>query len=309
MSNPIYEKLHTTKLEEFIQSKGVFTVNEEDTVETVITLLNTEGVHSCPVLSNDGACVGVIDMLAIMKHVASICPTQEGSTPYDLEVASRAISWKKIGEILLQSGVPFVSLNKDENASLPLEVFGSACQIHRSPVLNSDGTVADTVSQSDYIRWLYDQSQTYLKNLEVWNNKLADIGMGKSEIVTVRDTDMVIEVLRTMSSDNLYAVAVVDEDGKLVGNFSATDLKAMCQENWPSFFTPVSEYLASHSPTSLFASSSGSSGLNLDYATLSTALEYFHESPQHRVWVLEDGRPVGVVTHTDVLRFVKSYEL
>jgi len=300
-SNPISQKLHEIKLSEFLKGQEVVTVTENDTVETVIRLLNKHGIHSCPVLSESGQCVGVIDMLAIMKHVVAIAPAQEGATPYNLSVASRAISWKKIGDLLVEQNVSFIPLEVDEFANLALDVFGSG--VHRSPVLNSEGKVVETVSQSDFVRWLHNQSETYLKNMEVWESRLTDLGLGSSEVVSVRDTDLVINVIRTMSEQELTAVPIVNENGQLVGNFSATDLKAMCQENWPSFFIPVSQYLAEHSPTSLM-----SIGMSLDFATLNTALKYFNDYPQHRVWILENEKPVGVVTHTDILQFVRNYE-
>ncbi len=303
MSNPIYEKLHETKLSDFLNHKEVYTVKECDTIENVIQLLNQHGIHSCPVVSEDGVCVGVIDMLSIMKHIVMICPPQEGIKPYNLEVASRAISWKKVGDLIIEHGVPFVSLNETYKATHPLDVFSSKYGIHRSPILDSESKVVNTISQSDYVKWFFEQSKTYFKNFEPFDFKLTDLGMAETEVVTVNKFDMVIDVIKKMAEQDLYAVAVVNNDGELVGNFSANDLKAMCQENWPSFFVPVYEYLLQHSPTSLMAN-----GLSIEYSTLRTALKYFGSYPQHRIWVVDSNKPVGVITHTDVLNFVRSYE-
>jgi CBS domain-containing protein len=304
MSRPIFDKLHQTQLEEFLQAKEVHTVKETDTVEAVIKVLNENGIHSCPVVDENNKCVGVIDMLAIAKHIVLMCPREDGE--YILEVASRAISLKKIGDLIVEHGTPFVPLDKSEPASMALEVFTGGCQIHRSPVLNHESEVIDSISQSDFIRWFHEQSDTYLKNLEIWDTPLAEAGLNHSSVTTVGSDERLIDVIQKMADTNLYAVAVVDSDGKLVGNFSATDLKAICQENLPSFFVSVSDYLAKHSPTSL-TSSGLSAGLDTNHATLSSVLNYFGQYSHHRVWLVEDDKPVGLVTHTDLMTFAKSY--
>jgi CBS-domain-containing membrane protein len=190
---------------------------------------------------------------------------------------------------------------------MALEIFTGGSQIHRSPVLNHKYEVVDSVSQSDYVRWLREQSTTYLKNLEIWDTSLSEVGFDHSVVTTVSKDEVVADVIGKMAEQNLYAVAVVDSDGKLFGNFSATDLKALCRESLPSLFVTVGEFLASHSPTSL-TSGGLSTGLNVDHATLSSVLNYFNQYPHHRVWLVDDDqKPVGLITHTDLIAFAKNY--
>jgi len=49
------------------------------------------------------------------------------------------------------------------------------------------------------------------------------------------------------------AVALVDDDGKLAGTFSSSDLRGLFMESWSSFDEPVGEWLKKNHPASLYA--------------------------------------------------------
>ena len=297
-SNQVTKKLHEIKLSDFLKGQSVVTVNYNDTIDTAIMLLNKHNIHSCPVEDN-GSCVGVVDMLAIMRHILLVCPSEDYNKPYNLEVAGRAIALKKVGDLLEEQEVPFVALEVNEFANLALDVFSSG--IHRTPVLDSEGKVVETISQSDFVKWIYDQSNTYLKKFDVFDKKVMDLGLSQKVVTSVKSTDTVIKSIWTLVYNNLSAVPIVNDNGDLVGNFSATDLKVLCQENWPSFFVPVLDYLKEHSPNSV-------STLGLPQnLTLRDALGYLNDHNYHRVWVLNGKAPVGVVSHTDLMKFFQEY--
>ena len=73
----------------------------------------------------------------------------------------------------------------------------------------------------------------------------------------------------------LYAVPIVYNDGKLVGNFSATDLKHMYRNESPCLNMTV------YSPSSIYYQ-----GLFKDYTTLGMVLKHFN----HRVWLVDEGK-------------------
>ncbi len=48
--------------------------------------------------------------------------------------------------------------------------------------------------------------------------------------------------------NSVSGVALVGEDGRLVGNFSATDLKGLYEEKLPKLLQPADEYLEESNP-------------------------------------------------------------
>ena len=53
-----------------------------------------------------------------------------------------------------------------------------------------------------------------------------------------------------MKKEGVSALAVVDPSGKLVGNFSASDLKGLFRQRLPDFLKSVEQFLKDHSPGS-----------------------------------------------------------
>jgi CBS domain-containing protein len=115
-------------------------------------------------------------------------------------------------------------------------------------------------------------------------------------------------------------VALVNDAGKLAGNFSATDLKvrihtphglqslvgtlsSRCIENeqglydetMPKLLDTAEDYLEKFSPSSLKPAC-----VRLD-TTVADAVKTMVEDHVHRLWVIDDDfKPTGVITMTDL---------
>jgi len=307
-TNVATKKLHTLKVSHFTAEQQLTTVRDVDTLETVVKTLSDAKIHSCPVVDENGVCVGVIDMLDIVVHALNVAPAAptaavvvtrwDGNVKLALETAARALSLETAAKIMNSSGKNnYVPIQEDNEATLAVDVFAKG--IHRAPLLNREGALVGSLSQSTLLRWLIEESKSYLKDWPALELYLADLGLGAASVVTVRDTDSVVHVLAALAAAGVSAVPIVDADGKLIGNFSATDLVGLYSEKLPDFEQTVVGYLKAHSPQSL-----NSASLIGNHTTLKDVLAFFDANPYHRVWITESGKPIGVVSQTDIMAFL-----
>lgn len=93
--------------------------------------------------------------------------------------------------------------------------------VHRVPVVNEKGEVVNILSQSSLITFLNHSCA----NLAEFKSTLKELHLGSKPVISVHKDVPAIEAFRLMDKKKISGVAVVDTDGKLVGNTSASDLK------------------------------------------------------------------------------------
>jgi len=188
----------------------------------------------------------------------------------------------------------------DNVATLAVDVFAKG--IHRSPILDKAGQVTGTLSQSAIVKWLISETKSYMKDLQALDLYLSDLGLGGAPLATVQEDWSVVKVLQVLNAAGVSAVPIVDKAGKIVGNFSAVDLVGLYKEKLPHFEQPIKSFLKDHAPQALQVE-----GLTYRDTTLKALLAYFEAKPHHRVWIVDNDRPVGVVSHTDLMAFIRDY--
>jgi len=113
--------------------------------------------------------------------------------------------------------------------------------------------------------------------------------------------DKVATALAEIKSKKVSAVAIVDDNGVLVGNFSATDLKALGYDNNMDSISgsdPLSSFVAK-----IKASAGGDYPVAVEKtATTASVIKKFSSAGVHRIYVVDDARkPIGIVSLVDVI--------
>lgn len=80
----------------------------------------------------------------------------------------------------------------------------------------------NVISQSDIIRFLVPKMDQFVS---LFDSTAEELGLGMHPPITISSTEPAIKALRLIGTHRISALAVVDENGKLVGNLSASDLK------------------------------------------------------------------------------------
>eukprot|EP01126_Amoeba_proteus_P012361 TRINITY_DN1507_c0_g1_i3.p1 TRINITY_DN1507_c0_g1~~TRINITY_DN1507_c0_g1_i3.p1 ORF type:complete len:116 (-),score=18.61 TRINITY_DN1507_c0_g1_i3:128-475(-) len=109
--------------------------------------------------------------------------------------------------------------------------------------------------------------------------------------------------MEIMLSKGVTGLGIVDGIGKFIGNFSAQDLAGLYHESLPDFHIAVKDFVAKYSPKSL-----SSSQLLRSDCTLGDVIHVMVTKKYHRVWLVDDNKPTGVVTMSDVIKFLRDYK-
>lgn len=174
---------------------------------------------------------------------------------------------------------------------------------HRVPIVNGSaaGKCINIISQSAVVKFL--STHVAIKQL---NETLSEAGLAyKKEVISVRDDMPAADAFDVLDSHRLSGIAVVDEDGVLVGNTSARDIKIAAMDTGKtSLDTDILSYLASVRQATFVRNERYPSCHVHEGDAVSHVVNLLAKTGYHRVFVVDnDVKPVGVISVADVLRF------
>lgn len=177
----------------------------------------------------------------------------------------------------------------------------------------------DVVSQGDVIKFLWENKA---KLGDAVNLTLESLDLADTFVYSVTAETPALVAFHNMAFDMKSGVAITDvPDGKLVGNVQAEHLRDIPVEHFAILLLPVGEFLSviSGKGPSIEEALSGKKpeGTSLQClkglplfsltakSTLGECIEMMITNGLHRVYVVDDeGKPVSVVTQTDILQLV-----
>lgn len=140
------------------------------------------------------------------------------------------------------------------------------------------------------------------------DEKMTDAGLDfRKDVVKIADSASAAEAFELLDSKRLSGIAVVDEDGKLVGTTSAKDIKrAVLDAGRTSMDMDILSYLASVRQSEAVTKKDKYPSVHVhDDATVEHVVNLIAKTGLHRVFVVDkDMKPVGVVSFTDIINFV-----
>lgn len=165
------------------------------------------------------------------------------------------------------------------------------------------------LSQSDFIKFLIIHAQATLDFTE--HNTLEQLHLThfdkEAQPATVPETASALSAFRILYTRPVDAVGVVDANGALVANLSASDLRGLTIAELPSLLKPVGEYLKSRYHGHYLPPVT-----TTPQATLKSVMTLVASTGVHRVWVIDPQTKaqLGVVRLTDILKvFEKGHPL
>jgi CBS domain-containing protein len=299
----IQEVFAHINIAELVSKQELVCFTQTNTLESVWKTLSEKNIHSAPVLKEDGTLAGIVDALDLMAFALQVMPSDDSTS--EKKRARFTMALEEVKYILDKSGRdPCAPLEIDNHVSYLVDVL--AAGIHRVPLTTKEGKVTHLVSQSDVVRLLFEEaSNGKLKHLAIIENPLPNTGLGsqrRAGLVLVTDTTPLNEVMKTMIEKGITGIGVVDAAGYFVGNFSAQDLAGLYKESLPDFTVSVKEFLEKYSPKSLCHSQILRSDCNLG-----DVLSVMVNKGYHRVWLLDENKPTGLVSLTDIMVFIRDF--
>jgi len=176
--------------------------------------------------------------------------------------------------------------------------------IHRCPLIDKEGVVVGLVAQFDVAVELNKElHQGAAKGMG--ETELSKFGVGMSVPITIEQDQLVTHAVTELDCYQVSALPVVDGNGRLVGNFSVTDLINIWTDKDGAaklLEMTVTEYLERNSKESLNPITCKQSD------SLNTAVSLMIEKKIHRVWIVDENqKPIGVVSMTDLFKIVRDH--
>eukprot|EP01133_Synstelium_polycarpum_P007335 gene7335-8541_t len=162
--------------------------------------------------------------------------------------------------------------------------------VNRIAVVDADDEILDIVTQFDLIHWLHE-------NLDKMGSKrtesIKNIGASNQYVMSVLKEEQVIDALKLIKIMAVGGVAVINDDGILVGNLSGRDIKKIGKkgEHWKLLFSPVIDFV-DREPI-----------VCTDNDTIEDVIKIFVSKNVHRVYIVDDDfKTMGVITLRDIIR-------
>jgi len=169
---------------------------------------------------------------------------------------------------------------------------------HRLAVTNEKGELFNIVSQSDVVSFAFSNSA---KLGDKRTKTLRELNLVRACIM-VRIDSSFSDSLQILYQNRVSGIALVDHEGRLSGNFSASDLRGILPEAFSMFYGSILQYLVKgtqshpHQPITCSESS-----------TLEDVLRLLVTNRIHRVYVVDQfDRPIGLVSIADIVTVLRE---
>ena len=261
-----------------LMSEDLITVDKDQNLSDALKLLRKHNVSRLPV-TNNKELVGIISERDIANKL--------GSSKYESMPASRLhISSVMVKDVFT---VP-ETMQLDEVARLMLENgIGSV------PVINSEDKMVGIVSKADFVTLA----------VGIAFEKVTVKQIMTKDLTVVSPTERLVHARRQMIESHVGRLPVVD-DGSIVGMVTSKDLmrafidfrKKVPEKYQKSQIKEVLvEDIMSSNPT-----------VTSKDATIAEVAKVMIETGYNGLPVVEDGKVVGIVTQTDILRLIEKLE-
>lgn len=325
LRNAAWDRLNEHSLSEIMTKKDILSFNEDDSLSYAVAELTKKNVLAAPVTNNKGQFLGYLDTLNFAEVWLALASEEKilekKINPDEIE-GQFQVDWS---QIKIKDAIDFGrSGNRAELlCNVPLSFVSDvlATGVHRVAVFGENragkAPVSGLVSQSDVAKMLYeamrDEFSAHLKDARTHPTPLIDMAHKGIESIGFKPTTDVVKVehntsvkqaIITLITEGVSTLAVVDESagGKLIGNFSISDLRSVDPRRFTHFDKSVFDYLVEFSPKSIQVATHKATD------SIFYILETLVRRHLHHVFIVDKERkPIGVITLTDIFKLVSQY--
>jgi len=288
-------------------SRVVF-LKEDVSLNNAIKTLSEYKILSAPVQCNStpSKYLGFVDMVDMLGYILQMYVEEyvlgsSGGMRTLNELQKLEHRGKQLGGHCVRNCVdfskrdPFSRVYKKAPVSSLLYVFHNGSS--RAGVTNAHGDLVGIVTQTDVIRFL-------AKNMDALGKlkkeTLEHLGLVQRRHHEIKTSMKALCAFFLLWSSKEKAVAIVDNDDRLVGNFSVSDLKGLKEQNFGNLNLPVSEFLKAElqgDPMPVVTVK--------PHDTFETAIQKLVQYNIHQVWVVNDHQtPLGVVHLESIIQML-----
>jgi CBS domain-containing protein len=290
--------------------KNLVLVNSNQPIERALSRINTHNVHSLPVVDantgSKGSVMGVIDILDI---ISALSESWETNTTRSQRVQ---MLFTPISE-LLSSEKPhppthLMSIHTTLHDAIKQM---ATARINRVLIVERqldkiiiqqakpEEVVLGLLTQSDIIRFAA-ENLMWIEREPLFQKTLRQVSLGQRKPIIVQPDVLAYQAFKEIhNKEGREGVALVDNDGKLIANISASNIKGMTRANIQLLYRPLTDFLARDRKRGWWQLPITTT---LD-TTLENVLLQFVGAKVHRMYIVDDdGKPVGEVSISDIVR-------
>jgi CBS domain-containing protein len=292
------------------QQRRTILISVEKFLERCLTRINRHGVHLLPVVSPvAGGIIGTIDVLDIIRSLIDCCdntnqqqqltiqqkvrrdfmnrPVSTQVTKNTYLISTRSTLWDAVKGFVEKEQDRFLIADREVNGVV--EKFGASQDVEK----DIDGVL----TLADCLKFLVANSM-YMREDPRFSRTLKELGLGKRIPKQINHLEVVSNAFRQMDREHHDGLAVVDDNGILIGNLSASDLKGITRQNCPILNTKIEDFITRDNRREWFYRP-----LILDINdTLYQTIHQFVSLGKQRFYFVDiDGKPVGEVNRRDII--------
>jgi CBS domain-containing protein len=231
--------------------KRLVLIGEDRPVERALSRINSHNIQCLPVVSVQGkGIIGTIDILDIIQELIGALERNQGANMNIQQSTRRDFMGKRVSTLLSKKSYVISA-----SSSLHTAV-GFMIKFEQDRFLVVDRTVQGDVQQftqpendvdglftlHDVVRFLV-QNSLLMREEPEFHKSLRELGLGRNAPKTVLQSMTAAEAFKQIGKNCCMGVAVVDDNGFLVGNLSATDLKGVTRNNCPILNSTVQDFI------------------------------------------------------------------
>jgi CBS domain-containing protein len=291
--------VRNTKVKDILRpTQKVVTSRFNEPLVYVFNLLKENNILSVPVTKDDKP-IGFLDTLDVCQYLVHVWRQQRDAATGEVDTHQlpEKVSSAKVQQFINYSGRDdYRHIREDASLEECLNMMNEqGFKFHRLAVHNADNRLIGIVSQSDIMMY----AGQHLEQLPKSDMSLKDLRLTRG-VVTMRADIILGDTLEALSTKGISALALVDVDGKLVANFSASDLRGLTRAVFSWFDKPTIDFLKHFGrgpkPPIVQSPDTTLKDCAKELARLSK------EERIHRLYLVDnDNRPVGVVSLSDIM--------
>jgi len=283
------------KLTSLQPTRKLVKANTSDGVLDGFRLLIENKLLSIPLYSIEKQrYVGFMDIVDVLHHFLDTLDETEVLAGF--ESFQNKLSSVTCGDVSDLSGHnPYKAID----SSAPLQsAIHLICtwKVHRVPLVDINGNLQHVFSQSYLVKYL----AKFIQLFPFVSQTVSDLKLGyKYKVIPVTATSLVKDAFNVMRDNKISGVGVVDDSNNLVGALSTSDLRAIgyTEELFPKCYLRVSEFLRLIGQHLVMVHPSD---------TIGRVAQIFSTTDVHRIFVVVDNKPIGVISLYDFIQLFDS---
>lgn len=298
---------------DLIAGQQLRTVKAHDSLASALVELSTHNLLALPVYdASREAYIGFIDVIdaitallvaGLSIDVVQLVVPYPSSVDEFVQKAEFPFNSLTIGELVNASERnPWRTVSENATVEEVLDLL-SEKQLHRVAVVNAENSLVGVVSQLGALTFLYNKFQD--------NDALKQTKLSVSEsqfshpLITLTQGTSVYEAFQVLHSNKISGAPIVDASGALVESFSANDIKGSISsaEVFKDIYKPIEALIDSANKRWSRPERTHTISREDSLWDILSKVVNFHV---HRVFVVENSRPVHVISLGDIIKAIRK---